>query len=265
MSKLEKALYILDEVEINNSIGAIRYDPRAVVLVTLIYIAFIVSIPVGRIDILIWFALFPIIEAPLFGLQFSRIFLQSQIVLPLVLLIGIFNPFFDREYAFSIGSVAISEGWVTFIGIILRGLFCMQALLILIRSMGFIGMVRGLEKLGLPKFLTSLVLMIFRYMKVLLEEGLSMSRARASRSYGRSKLSIKMWGILIGQLFIRSVDRAERVSRAMMARGFNGTIPSYITAGSRWTVADTVFLTVWVLIFALLRIFNISILFNGLQ
>lgn len=261
MPKLERALYMLEAIEVNNSLEIPGFDPRCAILTALTYIAVIISIPVGRVDITIWFAIFPIVTSPIFGLQYSRIFLQSLIVLPFVLFIAIFNPFIDRNVVFYVGDWGVTEGWITFWGLILRALLCMQAILILIRSMGYLGVVRGLEKMGMPKFLTSTLFMVFRYLRLLLEEGLTMRRAIQARSYGNSHLSLKLWGILIGQLFIRSIDRAERINNAMMARGFEGTLPTY-AIGWKWRPKDTAYIVCWILVFLFLRFFNLSILFQ---
>ena len=137
----------------------------------------------------------------------------------------------------------------------------MQALLLLTGSIGFVGMVRGMRRLGLPSFLATQLLMVFRYIRVLIEEALSMKRARDARSFGKKGLSLKLWGVLIGQLFLRSVDRAERVHRAMLARGFTGSFVLNYSGNTVWTWSSTVFLVVWVLVFLFLRLFNLSLLF----
>lgn len=261
MSKLEKTLIVLDTVELGNANPAVRIGNRALLIVTVIYLALMLGVQVEYIDKLLWFAIYPIVCAPLFGLRFSGIFLQSLIVLPLVLLIAMFNPIIDHTPAIIVGGTVISNGWLSFTGIILRGLLSMQALLILIRSGGFIGMVRSMERLGIPKFLTTQLLMVFRYIKVLVEEVMTMNYAREARGFGRRHLSLKMWGVMIGELFIRSFDRAERVHRSMLARGFDGSIPVYETRNIKWSVGDTVFIISWTVVFIFLRVFNLSQLF----
>lgn len=260
MPRIEKSLMVLDAVAEGNSISCFRIDPRATVLVTVIYLGLMLSVPVTHVDMLLWYALYPIIAAPLFCLAYSSVFLQSLIVLPLVLLIGIFNPFMDKTVVVTHEDLKITRGWLMFIGIILRGLLSMQALLILIRSIGYIGMVRAFGSLGVPKFLTTQLLMVFRYIRVLIEEGLSMKAARDTRSFGK-KLSVKFWGVLVGQLFLRSVDRAERVNRAMLSRGFTGEMPFYYVDTQRWNASSTLYLLIWTLVFMFLRLFNLSLLF----
>ena len=71
-----------------------------------------------------------------------------------------------------------------------------------------------------PVLLTTLALM-YRYLPLLAEESVRMQRARASRTFSRS--SVFAWHTLsdiIAQLFIRSINRAERIYLAMCARGW---------------------------------------------
>ena len=79
-----------------------------------------------------------------------------------------------------------------------------------------------LEKGSLRRALliTTLALM-YRYLFVLFDEADRMKRARASRTF--SKSGLRSWNVLsgiIGQLFIRSSERAERIYSAMCARGW---------------------------------------------
>lgn len=261
MPKIEKAVLILDSLTSGRREAESFVDPRAAVLVSVVYLCMILGVPVTHIDILLWYALYPIIAAPLFGLKYSRIFLQSLIVLPLVVLLGVFNPIVDKTPVAAYNGMTITRGWLLFAGIVVRGLLSMQALLVLIQAYGFIGIVKSLRRMGLPRFLTTQLLMVFRYIKVLIEEGGAMKAARDARSYGRKNLSIKLWGVLIGQLFLRSVDRAERVHRAMLARGFSGEVPFYSLTVSRWNVNSSLFLTGWSCLFVFLRLFNLSLLF----
>lgn len=261
MSKIDKSLVILDSVTTGNSASIVNIDPRSMLLVTVVYLCLMLGVPTTHIDLLIWFALYPIISSPLFGLSYSSVFLQSLIVLPLVVLIGVFNPIIDKTPVVAFGGVTITQGWLLFIGIVVRGLLSMQALLILIRSIGFIGIVRNLARLGVPKFLVTQLLLVFRYIRVLIDEGLTMKAARDSRSYGNGKLSIKLWGVLIGQLFLRSVDRAERVHRAMLSRGFTGEMPFNYADMSKWRWNSTMYLIGWSVVFLFLRFYNLSLLF----
>lgn len=261
MPKIEKSLMVLDSVAEGHGEGSLHIDPRASVLVTVAYLCVMLSVPPTHIDLLLWFTLYPIIASAMFGKTYSSVFLQSLIVLPLVLLIGMFNPIIDKTEVVTVGGFKITHGWLMFIGIVIRGLLSMQALLILIKTIGFIGIVRALGRLGVPNFMTTQLLMVFRYIRVLIEEGLTMKAARDARSFGRKKLSLRQWGVMIGQLFLRSIERAERVHRAMLARGFNGVMTVCYVPTRKWEAVSTFYLICWFGVFVFLRLFNLSLLF----
>ena len=114
--------------------------------------------------------------------------------------------------------------------------------------------------MGVPSVLTTQLLLLYRYMSVLLEELQTMTRARTARGYGRSSYPMRLWAAMAGQLFLRSVDRAERIHRAMLARGFDGSMPCYTPAerhGSHGR-AQVVWIIAWSAVFVWLRFGNIS-------
>jgi cobalt/nickel transport system permease protein len=62
-------------------------------------------------------------------------------------------------------------------------------------------------------------------MFVLADQAMRMQMARDSRNFGANRRNIfKTMGNMIGMLFIRSYERAERIYAAMLSRGYNGDI-----------------------------------------
>lgn len=259
MSKLEQAILALQDMQtaVRCEDGS-QVNPVGGLIVTVVYLITMLSVPVELISMLLWFAIYPILAAPLLGISFGSVFVKSLYTLPFIVFVGVFNPIFDNSPAFAVGTVTISRGWVSFASIIMRGLMSVQAIIILVSACGFEGVCRGLRRLGVPAFLVTQLLMVYRYMSVLLIELLNMRRARESRSYGNRRLSLKMWGQMTGQLFLRTVSRSERINRAMLARGFTGTMPFYRLDASGWRRSDTVFTIAWVSVFLVLRLVNIS-------
>lgn len=260
MAKIEKVVFTLQQMEMRSE-SAPALDSRIAIIVTIFYLVVMLSVSLGRLSMLIWMALYPVIASPWLGLSYGRIFRNSLIVLPLVLLIGIFNPIFDRSVAFSVGGVEISRGWISCASIVIRGLLAMQAVLILIATNGFLGICRGLSRLGVPRFLTEQLQFVYRYLIILLEEVITMKQAREARGYGRSKYPLRMWGAMIGQLFLRAIDRSERIARAMEARGFTGRLPEYTSVADRLSSRDLLFLIFWIIAIASMRIWDLSALF----
>lgn len=241
-------------------------DPRAMLLVALGYIVVMLSVPVTNLGMLIWFACYPVVMAPLTHVTYSRIFMKSLIVLPFILLIGAMNPLFDHRAAIDACGVEVSAGWISFISIIVRGLLSVQAVLLLVYAIGFDGICRALGSFGLPQVFVTQLMMVNRYMSTLAEEAMTMHRARQARGYGRRNYPIRDWGPMIGQLLLRTVERGERVNRAMLARGFDGTLPRPAAPGvvrRGWETNSSVYMLIWTVVLFCLRYFDLSRIFFG--
>lgn len=239
-------------------------DHRALVIVTVGYVVVMLSVPVLNLGMLIWFAAYPVVMSPLSHVPYSRIFVKSLVTLPFILLIGAMNPLFDNRVAMTVCGVDVSAGWISFISIILRGLLSVQAALLLVFLCGFNGVCRALGRLGLPGVLVTQLMMVNRYMQTIGEEAVTMNRARQARGYGRKNYPVREWGPFVGQLLLRTVERGERVNRAMVARGFDGTMPPAMPRGASlrgWETNSTVFVLIWGGVMFCMRYFDLSTMF----
>ena len=260
MSRLEKILYELREMESPDTRGYLQQiDPRCKIVVTVLFLIAVLTVPLTSFDQLLWLFIVPIIMSTLAGINYSRVFVNSLFVLPFVVLIGIFNPFIDRQPVILADGIVVNRGWINFGTIVLRGLLSMQCVLILIESTGFIRLCDALRRMGAGRIVTTQLMMVYRYIGVLVTEAIAMKRACQSRGFGKESLPIKLWGEMVGRLLLRTVDRAERIHRAMISRGFDGTVRT--KSGLVWRCRDTVFLIVSIAIIVVLSVFNISSLF----
>lgn len=259
-TRLEKAITILNARQMKpaepSHIGDI--DVRALLIVTVVYLVAMLSVPLQRTEAIIWFAAYPIISAPLAHIPYERLFRNSLYVLPLLFFIGIFNPIYDRRPALIVFGITVSAGWISFISILIRGLLATQALLLLIRIAGFNEMCEALRRLGFPGVIATQLLMVYRYLSVLLQEALTMQRARMARSYGKSSFRASMWGQFVGQLLLRTIERSRRINMAMKARGFKGSLST--SPPSHWDTAATVYCLIWILVILALRFLDVSTL-----
>lgn len=156
-------------------------DPRALLLVAVGYVVTMLSVPVLNLGMLIWFAAYPVVMAPLSHVTYSRVFRKSLVTLPFILLIGVMNPLFDQRVAMTVCGVDVSAGWISFVSIIIRGLLSVQAALLLVYVCGFDGVCRAMGRLGLPSVMVTQLMMVSRYMRTLGEEAITMHRARQAR------------------------------------------------------------------------------------
>ncbi|HEY3397212.1 MAG TPA: cobalt ECF transporter T component CbiQ [Armatimonadota bacterium] len=84
----------------------------------------------------------------------------------------------------------------------------------------------ALRTLRVPALLVTTLALTIRYLSVLREEAQRMLQARDSRGCPTGlRRRARVTGSMIGSLFLRSYERAERVGHAMAARGFTGSFP----------------------------------------
>jgi cobalt/nickel transport system permease protein len=108
-----------------------------------------------------------------------------------------------------------------FAAVLLKTNLCLLATVLLSNTTPFTEMLRVLKRLRVPwMFVTTLTLM-HRYLFVLADEAERMRRARASRTFihGR-RFQWQALSSVVGQLFVRASERAERIYNAMCARGW---------------------------------------------
>jgi cobalt/nickel transport system permease protein len=113
------------------------------------------------------------------------------------------------------------NGGRVFASILVKSTLCLLTMILLSNTTPFSSMLRVLRGVRVPPlFITTLALM-YRYLFVLVDEAERMQRARASRTFLRRRRDVwKTLGTVIGQLFVRSTERAERIYAAMCARGW---------------------------------------------
>jgi cobalt/nickel transport system permease protein len=101
-------------------------------------------------------------------------------------------------------------------------------------------LLRGLDALRVPRAFTSVASFMFRYADLVTGEARRMRIARLSRGYDpRGLWHARSLAAATGALFVRSFERGERVYVAMLARGFDGTLPAVpVTAAPvEWALA----------------------------
>lgn len=253
MSKIEKAYLAIRRLDTRRAGEKTCPD---MVIVTLIYLIAVLSVPVYAPQKLIWLAAYPIIMSEMSGIGYGALLKKTLWIVPFLIIIGIFNPILDRQTAFEIYGITIDRGWISFASILLRGVFSLQAVVLMVEKIGFLDIFNLLRRLGLPSVLCTQLLLTYRYLSVITEEALIMKRARESRGYGRRSYPFKMWSRFIGQLLIRSANRATNIHRAMKARGFSGTLP--LGNKTKWTADCYVRLVIWTSVICMLRFIDFS-------
>lgn len=238
-----------------------RLDARAKVVVTLVFIGVVMSFPRHALSPLTPFIVYPVALVALGRIPLRCLARKLLIAAPFALVIGIFNPLFDREPVTAIGSFPISGGWVSFGSIMFRFLLTVGAALALVACTGMNRLGAAMERLGVPRVFVVQLLFLYRYLFVVSDQAGKMKRSAEMRSSGRP-LRLRVYGSMIGHLLLRSMDRAERVYRAMVARGFDGEVRVLRPSSFRWS--DAVFVAGCLLFFASARLWNLAEAFGRL-
>lgn len=99
----------------------------------------------------------------------------------------------------------------------------------------------ALDRLGIPKKLTHILLFMVRYIEVIHHEFHRLFNAMRLRGFrpGFNRHTFRAYGYLVGMLLVRSLDRAERVVAAMKCRGFRGRF--YVLARFQIAAPDVLF------------------------
>lgn len=201
-----------------------RLDPRIKVLTALVFVVCVVSFDKYAIAAMAPFALFLSLVMAVAGIPAGFVLRRVALVAPFAVLVALFNPLLDQQPLISLGPVAVTGGWLSFASILLRFALTVAAMLVLVAVTGFHAVCLGLERMGMPRVFAVQLLLLYRYLFVLVEEGQRMHRARALRSFQGRGLGMRTFGHLITGLLLRTLDRAQRIHLAMLCRGFDGAI-----------------------------------------
>lgn len=228
-----------------------RLDPRAKVIATLLFVTTVVSFPKYDILSLLPLFLFPVLFAVLGDIPGGLIARKVAAVSPFALFVGIFNPLLDRGTVAIAPGIAVAAGWLSFASILVKFSLSISAALLLIATTSFPGICHALNRLGFPDLFVTQLLFLYRYLFVLLDEASRMVRARESRSFGGGRIPLRLFARLAGELLVRTVERAERIHGAMLARGFRGEMPARRPLSMR--KADAAFLAATVALLLVVR------------
>ncbi len=201
-------------------------DPRIKLITTLLFLFTVISFSKYAVAELLPFFLFPVILLTAGEIPLWFILKKVAIVSPFAIFIGIFNPLLDGAPVAVFPGLTIAAGWFSFASILLKFILTVSTALLLVATTSFPTVCHGLRKLGVPSVFVSQLLFLYRYIFVLAEETMRIVRARDMRSFGHRGTDVKVFIRIAGVLFLRTIERAERIYFAMLARGFHGDMPT---------------------------------------
>lgn len=247
-----KELYRMDELAARDT-WLNRLHPLTKLLATLFYIIITVSFSRYQLSSVLLMAVYPVVLFIIGDISFSYSIRRLWIVLPLVCLVGIFNPFFDRQPVYYIRGLLITAGMTSMATLMLKGILCILASYLFIASTNIESICYALRMLHIPSILVTQILLTYRYLSLLLSEAGKLADAYSLRAPGQKGIHIKAWGSLAGGLLLRSMDRASALYESMVMRGYTGEF--YYGQKKRLRKQDITYLLVWTAVFAAIKYF----------
>jgi cobalt/nickel transport system permease protein len=138
--------------------------------------------------------------------------------------------------------VASISGMLRFANVAVKSWLSVQAAIVLASSTPFPDLLLAMRAVHIPRLLVAMFGLMWRYLFVLADEALRLMRARASRSGharqvdgglkpvrpgGSLAWRARVAGGMVGSLFLRAIERSDRIYVAMLSRGYDGEVRSF--------------------------------------
>jgi cobalt/nickel transport system permease protein len=255
--------YDLSDQYIPRSSVVHQLDPRIKVVATLAYIFSAGITPEG-----VWWAFciqcgYLLTLILMAKIQIFYTIRRSFIIVPFILAalaVPFTTPGMEWIRIPGLDWIITQEGVIRLGSILLRAWLAVQAAILLGATTPVPDMFWALSALGFPKSLVATIRFMYRYLFVLADEASRMLRARAARSpriKGATRPSMiwqgKVAGSMVGSLFLRSLERSERIYDAMLSRGYDGKMRSLLHFEMRYS--DWIFIFSTGLCLCLVQVF----------
>jgi cobalt/nickel transport system permease protein len=264
MDKISKSMYgirYMDEAAQNDTVIH-RLNPLVKLLVSFIYILTAVSFNKYEIVSMIPMVIYPSIVFNLGDIKFMPILKRSMVVLPLILFVGISNPILDRETVIIFENVIVSRGILSYISLIIKSTLSVICGMLLIATTSIDDIAKALGSIHVPKIFIIIFLLTYRYIYVLIDEFSNISTSYFLRAPGQKGLHHNLWGPLLGQLLMRTYERAQSIYNAMCLRGYSG---EYYTSKNILHLNDYVYLILWIIFLFLVRFYNVPVMIGNIM
>ena len=156
----------------------------------------------------------------LYGLAVSVLFYLSR--LPIRLFFSKFTELLPFIILIAAPLLFKKSGYELFLNCIVKAILASALLLIVSSTTKFTALLEALKKLKLAKLFIDLLAFMYRYSFLLEDQFLRTKRAYASRCVNQKEnfKNVKILSNMLGAIFIRTYERAEKVYLAMCARGY---------------------------------------------
>lgn len=203
-----------------------RLPPECKLLAVFLFVLVVVATPREQFWAFGVFALVLVAVARIAQVPLRVLARRLVVEVPFVLF-ALALPFVSRGERVEVLGVALSQpGLLAAFNILAKATLGAAATILLASTTDVRGLLRGLERLRLPRGFLAILSFMIRYADVVAGEMQRMKVARASRGYDpRTLLQARALAASAGALFVRAYERGERVYLAMVSRGWSGAMP----------------------------------------
>jgi cobalt/nickel transport system permease protein len=244
-------------------------DPRVKLIFTLAFIFTLALLPVGAWPVYVLMLALSLSVSVLSELGLKYVLKRSLLAIPFVLAAAplLFTVKGPALFTVTLGSLSLTvtaTGLDRFLSILFKSWVSVQVAIVFAAATPFPDMLLAMRAVKIPRLMVSLFGLMWRYMFVLVDEAIRLLRARASRSAAIEGLKTggslawraKVTGGMAGSLFVRSLDRGDRIYAALAARGDDGESRAFplppLTSASWLILLGSIVLLTALLLFALL-------------
>lgn len=205
-----------------------RLDPRVKIVVVFLF-SVVVAVST-RFVVLVSALAMGVCVTWLAGLPTKELLRRLVPINIFIIFLWFFLPFtFEGKPLFSVGPlVGTHEGVLYATQITIKSNAIVVVLIALVSSTPILTLGHAMHELRVPKKIVHLFFFTFRYVHVIYREYFRLVNAIKIRGFrpGTNIHTYKTLAYLVGMLLVRSCDRAQRVHRAMLCRGFRGNLYS---------------------------------------
>lgn len=188
-------------------------DPAVKALLTFLFAGVVATIPAGRTAALGFCATVVAVLWIIARLPVLYLVKRLAVALPFVAIMYAGMAAFAED-----GSLAAFAAAKAFVSI--------GAISLLASTTPFPSLLSALDRLKVPRIMTSLLSFIYRFVYILVDEFERLKIGRKSREFSRTRrLAWRGRAWMLGTFLIRSMERSDRVYGAMLARGYDGRPP----------------------------------------
>lgn len=214
-------------------------DPRVKFVLALAFILCTALIPMGAWPVYILLLALILSVAVLSDLGVVYVLKRAVLAFPFVLaaLPVIFTTPGAELFSLALGPWTLTAslpGLERFLSIAFKSWISVQTAIILSAATPFPDLLVAMRAIRVPRLLVAIFGLMWRYLFVLVDEVLRLLRARAARSSisddpglkagGSIAWRARVAGGMAGSLFLRSLERSDRIYLAMVSRGYDGEV-----------------------------------------